>query len=1102
MANSINDDSPEIRDSLLSKNLILSDTVTDNSLSGIANGLGLPSNNTLLTHVPASENLEVTGEGLRSGLVSRNRYTSTEDMVAATIIDNNFNYDQQDGGYITENNELNFGGAGTQGLDALDAITSQQGFGLDGGGLYPQGDIRTTVAGRVLGATGAINDTPLGIIGGEQLLLALGQRATFNAQRELFGQVNLSPFSLLSGSDFIVPDNSITVRSTGLGRIGDIALDVTGFNLPIQIIDDEASIENQNSLERNNSLIKYTGKGQLMRLFDNLNRNKYKPNYESDGSGRSKLGVNDPVTEYTTITSGTTLVGKSTGNFDTGVIGFDGSDTIWDPEVLLVESGTLLAKTKEMFNDRISHMIHFGEQGTPSVDFSQLNTPSGGRLSKGSGVLSEAFLKEGDKENVFCRTWTSTKTYSTIADLQKNTGLYNYKNKIRNDIEDSVLGDNGFVKISPYKVPTGEDDTYDAKKFMFSIENLAWNDDLQNLPKFEIGNGDPKTGTKGRIMWFPPYDIKFTDTTAVDWDSTKFIGRGEPIYTYNSTERSGTLSFKVIIDYPDYMNDSKISKNELMASVAAGCLDYDEYFSINESLAVQEEINANEVTPKTTIGTQVVKFNNFKFYFDNNISIIDSGYETTGLNADWLGASFISDLKNLFTQNKGIKVKLSGYASKRGTVDTNKTLSDNRIASAKAWFDTNIGSDLTFSASDSLGDTKASQPLTADTESLNVKKERFVLVDFVYNPSADEQVTNTTDVKKETTNNEKEILEKVKRRFHREDQYFEKLQKSDVDSDKIVYDNIREKIKFFHPAFHSTTPEGFNSRLTFLHQCTRQGSTKVDLKSFNLAFGSPPVCILRIGDFYNTKIIMNNLDINYEPLVWDLNPEGVGVQPMIANVNISFKFIGGSALNGPINKLQNAVSFNYFANTGVYDPRADRWIRKDNVDPENPDDSIFDFTEGVKDLRKYIDDDSQPNNKAKSDLGIPNEQGDVAENAAGEQTKESEVTITDTDILEQLQWNVSYNPTDYQILKFNYSSLGGYELTNLTRSYNLRLKVQENGNGTTYLDVLTGQLGGTDSGTFVSSAVWEEEFYDVNSVTVGFKTEITGGNIKKIITFG
>jgi len=73
---------------------------------------------------------------------------------------------------------------------------------------------------------------------------------------------------------------------------------------------------------------------------------------------------------------------------------------------------------------------------------------------------------------------------------------------------------------------------------------------------------------------------------------------------------------------------------------------------------------------------------------------------------------------------------------------------------------------------------------------------------------------------------------------------------------------------------------------------------------------------------------MDNVNIDYEPLVWDLNPEGIGVQPMIANVDISFKFLGGSSLFGPVNKLQNALSFNYFANTHVYDPRADYIAKK------------------------------------------------------------------------------------------------------------------------------------------------------------------------------
>jgi CCR4-NOT transcriptional regulation complex NOT5 subunit len=53
-----------------------------------------------------------------------------------------------------------------------------------------------------------------------------------------------------------------------------------------------------------------------------------------------------------------------------------------------------------------------------------------------------------------------------------------------------------------------------------------------------------------------------------------------------------------------------------------------------------------------------------------------------------------------------------------------------------------------------------------------------------------------------------------------------------------------------------------------------------------------------------------------------MNYEGIGVQPMIANVDIQFSYIGGSSLGGPINELQNALSFNYFANTNLYDSRA------------------------------------------------------------------------------------------------------------------------------------------------------------------------------------
>ena len=197
------------------------------------------------------------------------------------------------------------------------------------------------------------------------------------------------------------------------------------------------------------------------------------------------------------------------------------------------------------------------------------------------------------------------------------------------------------------------------------------------------------------------------------------------------------------------------------------------------------------------------------------------------------------------------------------------------------------------------------------------KEGRKVSVKVFYDANKDTDV-NTANPKLLTTE-EQTFRKAIKARFINECEYFYKLE----EDNPFITNAIKDRLMNFSPGFHSTTPEGLNSRLTFLQQCTRQGPTKDKSQPDNLAFGKPPVCILRIGDFYHTKIVIDSVNFSFDPLVWDLNPEGIGVQPMIATVDMSFKFIGGSSLAGPISRLQNAVTFNYFGNTEVYDQRAD-----------------------------------------------------------------------------------------------------------------------------------------------------------------------------------
>jgi len=170
------------------------------------------------------------------------------------------------------------------------------------------------------------------------------------------------------------------------------------------------------------------------------------------------------------------------------------------------------------------------------------------------------------------------------------------------------------------------------------------------------------------------------------------------------------------------------------------------------------------------------------------------------------------------------------------------------------------------------------------------------------------------------------------RRYDDERLFFQMLK----ENDDIAYSNLIDKVKFFSPAYHSITPEGFNARLTFLQQCTRQGPTVTasDLgtktTAANLAFGRAPFCILRLGDFLNTKIVVKSVNITYPDSMWDLNPDGIGVQFMMAKVQMNIDIIGGSDISAPIKRLQNAVSFNYYANTSIYDNRSDISVYDDN----------------------------------------------------------------------------------------------------------------------------------------------------------------------------
>jgi hypothetical protein len=798
-----------------------------------------------------------------------------------------------------------------------------------------------------------------------------------------------------------------------------------------------------------------------------------------------------------------------------------------------------------------------------------------------------------------CRTWTKAKPFTKITDLIRWKELHR---KERN----SVLDRYGNLNIHPSALNVNEgygrlgDGLGDAvveafgekraRKYMFSIENLAWREArlFADLPPCEKGSNG------GRIMWFPPYNIRFTDDTTTNWTAHQFLGRPEPIYTYQNTERSGTLSWDIVVDHPTILNllvskefasltDGEV--DELLAAFWAGCLEYDVFelariwgvFSESDIEYFQKVISDLDIRLPNEVIRKKIKssgVNNdkkveietddkaapaipqYNLFFENDIPLPSNRYKVktftvdpydkyfqiytdlaNGVNIgknseyqeeaawgntygsgladkDWIrydktignkmpeGSRYFfekdrekfpaktfgyeqqfNSLKDsdysaknyALTKDFNLNIDMVAHASPSAPGNTldnikkyNDKLAARRFVSVTKWFIPNVltndtikcynindGLEITPETIDSIftsgleetntitilrGDineptkrqriiltVSAAAGLTTDDvfptdpaseyatlfgmpKIFNINGEDIQYYEIAYdnkiyymvktydeydkvegkfkpngilipnsrigtaiairtdNGKATQIYRRQADVicgnlssnasyarrvevnsllapkeipiervtppdqdppaeieKKFVTTNvtKREIAQRILNKLLTECDYFEYLSKETP----ILYDSLKSKLKYFTPAFHSMTPEGLNTRLTFLQQCMRPGDTitknqgQGNCDAKNTSFGKPPVCVLRIGDFYHTKIIINSLNISYDPLVWDLNPEGIGVQPMLAKINLSFKYIGGQGLRRYVDQLQNALSFNYYANTDVYDER-------------------------------------------------------------------------------------------------------------------------------------------------------------------------------------
>ena len=723
-------------------------------------------------------------------------------------------------------------------------------------------------------------------------------------------------------------------------------------------------------------------------------------------------------------------------------------------------SGSILDETQRIINSQPQGGKRLQHVGNAIDQVSKVFNDGYKEITKGSKVLSYVGAIGQEVGTEYCRIFSKDIPYLQYNNLQKTDGIVTEGRRFSWSVLDKTYN----LNIVPNKQEGGKDssniignisaDNGIAKKYMFSLENLAWR--TSNRPGFTYADLPvcERGPNGGRVMWFPPYGLSFSESSTPQFKAQDFIGRPEPIYTYSNTTRSGTLSWKIVVDHPSILNviTNKVLNNEtnkarvdsILESFFAGCRKYDIYelakkytnVKPDDLKLIQKALSDKTVTTNqietiiTTITTgvdstnnqsQIVasninenlfdEFKNIGVYFENdypkqnNVTQYVNQYDLYIANKSFYEqknnktSSFFESvitpnfekmnelcnkLSELFEKNTGnVTIYVKSSCSAPATKKYNVELGERRVQSLIEFFENNekvkkyinqrlfIKSDndpnssgeessvmlfkdgrfdpfIKVNCSDNDvnivgGDTNVGSKDIYTTNAMACRRAYISnVVSTLQEPVTEKPKTQqipvetkvtttiTTPVLEDQIINRNNITKYVVRMLLSECDYFETVK----EETPMIYDNLKDKLKFFQPGFHSMTPEGLNARLTFLQQCTRPGDTIPTVKNVqgneileynnatNTAFGSPPVLVLRIGDFYNTKIIPTSLNIKYDDTL-DLNPEGIGVQPMIAEVTLGFNFVGGSGLKTSIDKLQNALSFNFYANTEIYDDRSD-----------------------------------------------------------------------------------------------------------------------------------------------------------------------------------
>ena len=487
--------------------------------------------------------------------------------------------------------------------------------------------------------------------------------------------------------------------------------------------------------------------------------------------------------------------------------------------------------TKDAILDQVSR------NGIESVAFS--NYSADGQRKAGPASLFKA--GDGPAEQLMAKTVAGNPlddpkdpfAASEFKAGPTKQGIKDIMRRIGSTRSGSELSINYRYGTRTFVVGVNSDGTKKERRQRWSVTNPYAPGDAGYLP-FYLTNYAIPVG-QAATMYFPPYISSFQETENGNWNTIEILGRPEPMYTYNNSTRSGSITFYVLTDFAqrvelgiDYTSDDLKTQTYTFDNIR---------FTGRDARTMQRsEVGKVNYTSDRTMALETRKQE-----LEDKISQLN-------LHAAGAIYSELNDAGRVETRDP-----MTGVVYNRAFEDYQTQFPETAQA-VKNRYDAN--------------------KMQEEINQINLKlaEEAELQSGFVRLSESNEQGGNVyAGVLNASSSNEAAL--------HNPDAV-------SLRDTKERLDEMKKNLQF-QPAFFSGDKVDFISRMTFLSRTVRP-TASAGLKGFS--FTKPPICHLRLGDYIHHDVVITNISKNYSDSVWCL--ETGEVQPMWCEVTMAFNIIG------------------------------------------------------------------------------------------------------------------------------------------------------------------------------------------------------------------